>query len=368
MDRFRRSLIFGTPLLAFGAAARAQGVFTEAPAQSADRPVAAMQETFRHVKEYFVSQTIEATKVALAQESATEALRWEGEFPQSALFRAIDIPILPDHLEGTKYDYADLRRRYPVQFGLGTHRHEGSPRLIAAIDKDQDPIFKREGYLSENYGNCFYWNTPDTIVTTEHLAERFPESRHFVRKDGWDVSVANVAARFASHSPEQVIHDDASVSDAEINGSLVCIVGRDPDASGDMEGAKIYPGIAVKMTPAFIRGVLAEIPAANRRGMSAHDYDIYIRRMRERMTNSYMVMLPLGEARANSEGELPCQGMSASPVFGFIRGEYRPVGVFFSAMCLEDALQKRDVDVGFFHPVSAIRKLAADKKSRWTLK
>jgi hypothetical protein len=59
--------------------------------------------------------------------------------------------------------------------------------------------------------------------------------------------------------------------------------------------------------------------------------------------------------------------MSASPVFGFIRGAYRPVGMFFSAMCLEDALQKRDVDVAFFHPVSAIRKLDADKKAHWTL-
>jgi hypothetical protein len=258
-----------------------------------------------------------------------------------------------------------LRRRYPVQLGLSSRRHEG-PRLIPAIDKDQ--VFKREGYLSEDYGNCFYWNTPDTIITTEHLAERFPESRHSLRKDSWDISVASVGPHFVSHSPEQIIHDDASVSDADIHGSLVCIVGRDPDTSGDMEGAKIYPGIAVKMTPEFIRGALAEIPFANRRGMASHEYDTYIRRMRDRMYNSYMVMLPLGEARANSEGELPCQGMSASPVFGFIRGQYRPVGIFFSAMCLEDTQQKRDVDVAFFHPISAVRKLASDKKTRWTLK
>ena len=303
-----------------------------------------------------------------------EALAWEGECPQSALFRAIELPILAAHLDETKYNVTDLRRRFPVQMGLpapapgAVHRH--ASRLIAAIDKDRDAQFRDDGYLGANYGNCFYWNAPDLIVTTEHLAELFSDSAKSLRKDGLDISVAIVGEHLASQAPEQIIYDNSSVSDADIQGSLVCIVGRDPDPFSDMDGAKVYPGIAVKMTPEFVHGALSEISQSSRRGMNVHDFERYIARVRSRMSNAYMIMLPPGEARAypDSDTELPCQGMSASPVFGFIRGAYRPVGIFFSAMCLEDAERRRSVDVAFFHPISAIRRLAGDPKAYWTLK
>jgi hypothetical protein len=157
-----------------------------------------------------------------------------------------------------------------------------------------------------------------------------------LRRDGFDISVASVAPHFAARSPEQVIRDDPSVSDADIHGSLVCIVGRDPDPWGDMDGAKVYPGVAVKMTPQFIRGALAEIPQTNRRGMSSHEYEHFIQKIQDRMDNSYLMMLPPGEARGypRADSELPCQGMSAAPVFGFIRGKYRFVGMFFFRQCV----------------------------------
>jgi hypothetical protein len=104
--------------------------------------------------------------------------------------------------------------------------------------------------------------------------------------------------------------------------------------------------------------------------MSSHEYEHFIQKIQDRMDNSYLMMLPPGEARGypRADSELPCQGMSAAPVFGFIRGQYRFVGMFFSAMCLEDAERRRNVDVEFFHPISAIRRLAANQKSYWTLK
>jgi hypothetical protein len=373
VDNVRRNLILGVPAVAIGAQAVAHRAFAQ---QNASRVNGVTpHEAFRDVKERFVNEAIGITREALDQASVLEALEWQGEFPQSALFRALELPILPAHLDDTTYDYSDLRRRYPVQLGVtsvaaDSHRHVVSPRVIPAIDKDRDASFRRDGYLSDGYGNCFYWNSPDTIVTTEHLAERFPESWHSLRRDGFDVSVASVAPHFAARSPEQVIRDDPSVSDADIHGSLVCIVGRDPDPWGDMDGAKVYPGVAVKMTPQFIRGALAEIPQTNRRGMSSHEYEHFIQKIQDRMDNSYLMMLPPGEARGypRADSELPCQGMSAAPVFGFIRGQYRFVGMFFSAMCLEDAERRRNVDVAFFHPISAIRRLAANQKSYWTLK
>jgi hypothetical protein len=392
VDKVRRNLVFGAPALAIGTSVVSRQAFAQLSAVDgpnercdsaqinaaaaardaavdADHPGGRLSsEMFCQVKERLLDQTIEITRAALDWDSVCEALAWQSEFPQSALFRAIETPILPAHLDGTKYDCSDLRRRYPAQFGR--HRHVASPRIIASIDKDRDPLFKKEGYLPDNYGNCFYWNTADVIVTAEHLAETFPDSLSSLRKDGFDISIATVPAHSASRSAEQIVYDDPSVSDADIHGSLVCIVGKDPDAFGDMDGVKTFPGIAVKMTPEFIRGILSEIPQANRRGMTAHEYERFIRRMQSRMNNSYMIVLPQGEAREypHSDGEVPCQGMSASPVFGFIRGKYRPVGMFFSAMCLEDAERRRTVDVAFFHPISAIRKLAGQPEAYWTFR
>jgi hypothetical protein len=393
MDHVRRNLVLGFPAAAAGASLLARAALAEAsPPAGADAlagalgtprgqiPVPGAQrladpaELFRRAKEDFIDEAVEISRSALAQDSVREALAWQGECPQSALFRAIELPILAAHLDETKYSVTDLRRRYPVQMGLpaptpgAVHRH--TSRLIAAIDKDRDAQFRDDGYLGANYGNCFYWNAPDLVVTTEHLAELFPDSAKRLRKDGLDISVAIVDEHLASQAPEQIIYDDPSVSDADIQGSLVCIVGRDPDVFSDMDGAKVYPGIPVKMTPEFVRGALSEISQTNRHGMNVHDFERYITRVRNRMDNAYMMMLPPGEARAypDTESELPCQGMSASPVFGFIRGAYRPVGIFFSAMCLEDVERRRSVDVAFFHPISAIRKLAGDPKAYWTMK
>jgi hypothetical protein len=388
MDHVRRNLLLGFPAAAAGVSLLARAALAETTPAAAGAlgtpraqvpvpgaaPLAEPSELFRRAKEDFIDEAIEISRAALAQDSVREAMAWEGECPQSALFRAIELPILAAHLDETKYNVTELRRRYPVQMGLpaptpgAVHRH--TSRLIASLDKDRDAQFRSDGFLGANYGNCFYWNAPDLIVTTEHLAELFPDSAKSLRKDGLDISVAIVGEHLASQAPEQIIYDDPSVSDADIQGNLVCIVGRDPDVFSDMDGAKVYPGIAVKMTPEFVHGALSEVSQSNRRGMSAHDFERYIARVGNRMDNAYMMMLPPGEARAypDTESELPCQGMSASPVFGFIRGAYRPVGIFFSAMCLEDVERRRSVDVAFFHPISAIRRLAGDPKAYWTLK
>jgi hypothetical protein len=373
VDHVRRNLLFGIPAFAMSPLGVSHATVAQPVADAlpeAERVIS--PAAFRQAKDAMLDQTIEITRRALARDAVNEALAWQGEFPQSALFRAMEIPILPAHLDETKYDVTDLRRRYPVQIGAagpanGARRHA---RVIGSLDKVRDPQFRQDGYLAEHYGNCFYWNAADTIVTTEHLAQTFPESAKAMRRDALDISVAMLGPQFAARAGEQIIHDDALVTDDDIHGNLVCIVGRDPDALADMDGAKVYPGVAVKMTPAFVVGVLSEILHGRRKDMPQLEYERYIARARARMINAYMMVLPAGEARAypDNDDELPCQGMSASPVFGFIRGRYRLVGIFFLAMCLEDAERRRMVDVAFFHPVSAIRKIAADQKGYWTLR
>jgi hypothetical protein len=299
VDNVRRNLILGVPAVAIGAQAVAHRAFAQ---QNASRVNGvAPHEAFRDVKERFVNEAIGITREALDQASVLEALEWQGEFPQSALFRALEIPILPAHLDDTTYDYADLRRRYPVQLGVtsvaaDSHRHVVSPRVIPAIDKDRDASFRRDGYLSDGYGNCFYWNAPDTIVTTEHLAERFPESWHSLRRDGFDISVASVAPHFAARSPEQVIRDDPSVSDADIHGSLVCIVGRIRIRGATWMGQRCTGGRC--------QDDAAVHPRRAGRNSSDEQTGHVIARIRtfhskiqDRMDNSYLMILPPGEAR-----------------------------------------------------------------------
>jgi hypothetical protein len=373
VDHVRRNLLLGIPAFAMGTSAVPRATFAHAIADAVpDAERAISHAAFRQAKEAMLDETIKITRRALARDAVNEAFAWQGEFPQSALFRAMEIPILPAHLDETKYDVTDLRRRYPVQIGAagpanGPRRHA---RVIGSLDKERDPQFRQDVYLAEHYGNCFYWNAADTIVVTEHVAQMFPESARAMRRDALDISVAMLGPQFAARAGEQIIHDDASVTDEDIHGNLVCIVGRDPDALADMDGAKVYPGVAVKMTPAFVAGVLSEISHGHHKDMPQLEYERYIARARGRMSNAYMIVLPAGEARGYPDGddELPCQGMSASPVFGFIRGRYRMVGIFFLAMCLEDAERRRMMDVAFFHPISAIRKIAAEPRGYWTLR
>ena len=248
MDHVRRNLILGFPAAAAGASllARAATAETTPASDAGSQRAVDPSELFRRAKEDFIDEVIAISGAALARDLVREAMAWEGECPQSALFRAIELPILAAHLDETKYNVTELRRRYPVQMGLPTptpgavHRH--TSRLIASIDKDRDAQFRNDGYLGANYGNCFYWNAPDLIVTTEHLAELFPESAKSLRKDGLDISAAIVSEHLASQAPEQIIYDDPSVSDADIQGSLVCIVGRDPDPFSDMDGAEFAAG------------------------------------------------------------------------------------------------------------------------------
>src|SRR6516162_6936684 len=147
MDHVRRNLILGFPAAAAGASLLARAAVAEpTPAPVADAQLGAQRlaepaELFRRAKEGFIDEAIEISRAALAQDSVQEALAWQGECPQSALFRAIELPILAAHLDETKYNVTDLRRRYPVQMGLpaptpgAVHRH--TSRLIAALDKDR---------------------------------------------------------------------------------------------------------------------------------------------------------------------------------------------------------------------------------------
>src|SRR4029077_13668156 len=110
MDHVRRNLIFGLPAAAAGASLLARGALADAtPAPEIATSTGAQRlvepaELFRRAKEDFIDEAIEISRAALAQDSVREAMAWQGECPQSALFRAIELPILAAHLDETKYN------------------------------------------------------------------------------------------------------------------------------------------------------------------------------------------------------------------------------------------------------------------------
>jgi hypothetical protein len=118
VDHVRRNLLLGIPAFAMGTSAVPRATFAHAIADAVpDAERAISHAAFRQAKEAMLDETIKITRRALARDAVNEAFAWQGEFPQSALFRAMEIPILPAHLDETKYDVTDLRRRYPVQIG-----------------------------------------------------------------------------------------------------------------------------------------------------------------------------------------------------------------------------------------------------------
>ena len=78
---------------------------------------------------------------------------------------------------------------------------------------------------------------------------------------------------------------------------------------------------------------------------------------------------PIAVTRFCEQPHLPAVGGTKNPDVAAIV-ELSPD---FVVMCpeenrLEDAERRRSVDVAFFHPISAIRKLAGDPKAYWTMK
>lgn len=342
-------------------------ILTKAAIQKqAQAPTLSPEQAFNAAKERILDDTISVTKNAIAQKSVQDALRWKGRDPVSSLLHAVELPILPALLDGTKYDVSELKRKYPVQMGREALNKNGMTVLgESKLMPSTIPEATRASYLGSNFdqGNGFYFGDTQTIVTNEHVAKFFVENTSILRNDSLDISVAKVSKRFAA-VPEQVVHDEG-VKDEEIEGSLVSIVGKDPDGLSDPDGGKVFPGVAVKLTPEFAEGLLAGVLSKQVTPAGRAE----IERVTSLIGNSYMIVLPPGEARKifpKEAGETPVKGMSGSPVFGHIRGKYQIVGIMWGAHDLVDTTRGREVDVGYFFPISAIRTIAAHAK-RWEL-
>ena len=277
-------------------------------------------------KQKALDNAIAAVQRNLRNPLVLEALEGRGKDPLSLILGAVEIPILPEYLEGTSYDVSELLQRYPAQV-------ETSHGQRTSI------------------GNGIFWQDPGIQLTAGHVVsgDLSPDAES---PAGVDVSTYRVDP-FLSASSEQVVKNDPNLTNADIHGQLVSIVGFDPDTTSDKNGYKTYPGIAIKVTHGLARFLAG-----------------YPRPLMEKYQNSFMLILPPGEAKQNVsvvstgrgkstatlEPVRRAAGMSGSPMFVHLKNGYVFGGIFWSTVSFGNSSSYRNMDIGFVHGIDDVRR------------
>lgn len=195
---------------------------------------------------------------------------------------------------GTAYDCTEELKRYAVQLPYAIGR-DGKPRL-GFIPASAGP----EKYVpaTGKYGNGFYWGRKDIFVTANHVIDAANGKKD--SKKVYDIAFLKVSPDCHAR-PDQIIYDDPSVTDADIDGEYVSVLGIDPDGVALKEGApggKIYQAGAERLTREWVDSVFT----------TADKY------YKERLYRSFMIEIPHGEATSVQNETHVAAGMSGSPV------------------------------------------------------
>ncbi len=246
-------------------------------------------------------------------------------------------PILRDHVRNTKYDVPT-----PEWPSVTVSRSKSALPVILG------PEASKERHLEE-YGNAFYTER-NTLVTNWHvLANRLPHmsEREADRIDGqyskYGLDIVHVDMP-AMRAPESIPNKTLSITetDSSVHGSMVTISGIDPDRTAAADGTKLYPSMAIRMTPR-----LAELFISRPKGNPRGDFD------RLQYAKSFMVLLPPGETESRDGREsLPVEGMSGSPVLKF--GSL--AGIFYASVNGRMRHRGLSYNIGFFHGPDQIKK------------
>ena len=308
INPIRRRLVFGG-LAAAGAAAIPGGAL----AKALEGSVGSREEHIR--------TTVELARKQLKTPELMRALKGQGEAPLARVLNAVGAPIMRKQVEGTAFDVAELHRRYPVQLA-------GSPngrRLVAAYDGAG-----LEAYRSSPRANCFYFGDADHVMANAHTILGSKELR---QGRSVDAGLLRVPRHFRASSEEQIIRDDGTVTNADIQASLVAVVGIDPgDRTSDKEGHKTFLGVAFRLEPGFIQAI-------RRTGQPWADH----------LSHSFAIVLPPGENDDSAEG------MSGSQVSVYKDGEWKFCGEYWGSKSTGIQNQGRTMTLGYLHGIDDLR-------------
>lgn len=281
-------------------------------------------------RERVIENKVRAVREALNSPEVRAARMGQGDRIFSRVVRAIQFPVTPQFIKGTKFDMEVVRKKHCVQFAY-EWQGKNKPHLMHWISN------KLQGFKKDTEaacGNGVYFGALNKFLTARHNAAKATQREFSGGKR--DLHVMNRGS--VKCLPEQLVVDDPSLTNAHIDGAFVSIEGIDPDATADSEGYKSYPGVAVRLSREFVNSCFTTSPPD----------------MKEWLARSFMVVVPAGEATGDGNKK-PIKGMSGSPVFTLHNGERTFAGIMFSVADYNDNVTNTSYDVAFFHGIEEVR-------------
>lgn len=264
--------------------------------------------TASSIRQQVIDQYIAAAQQNLQEPIVKEALLAKGRNPSSIIFSAIEAPVLQQSLEGTLQDVNELFEKYSVQITYTGYGGNGT-------------MFDEK-----------------TVLTAAHVIRGPAASAEDFPIPGLDIALVQLPFSFDQYEGKK-FSPDAPITNADIHGGFVSVVGVD-------DGNKAYTGIAVKVS--------SELAQFWGEGLPASEIS--------KFEDSFVMILPPGEAKEDEKGIRPAQGMSGSTVFLWKNNEYVPAGVFYGVAQYNDPSTKRTIDIGFFHGIDEIRRVSKENK------
>ncbi len=230
----------------------------------------------------------------------------------------------------TTYDCTDELKRYAMQFGYGNGK-DGKRRVgFVHASEGQSKYLPHDS----EYGNGFFWGRKDIFVTAQHVldaAHGKPDS-----KKVYDIAFLKLPPDYQAR-PEQIVHDDPQITDADIDGQFVSILGVDNDRSAlkeGMPGCKMYQGGAERLTKQWVDKVFVQ----------ADQW------FKERLYRSFMMEIPSNEATGAPRETTLSAGMSGALVVMVKDKKKYFAGMLHSVYKMPDGKS-----VGFFYGPEAAR-------------
>lgn len=314
-------------------------------------------------------EAVAAAQKRLRSPDVVAALKGDGYDSLARIFPALSLG-----LDAPYYDVSELGNRYPVQ--IVRNSRGGLSILPATLDSSRasfaDPSWKA------GYGNGLYWDNAHTILTADHVFANMVEGLNIkVPRKNPDVALISVPDRFAATDAAQVIHDDPQLTDADIEGAPVTILGIDPDETSNPEtGRKAYTmSLAARVSPGmahilangntqwerlFVESFMVAIPHDEAKEFSVGEDGKLVAEVSGASTT--------GE-KADSSGKIrkvtPGAGESGSgvfcrlaeaPVFMHRDGKQVFCGIFWGSKFSVDERTGKQVDIGFFFGIDEIRE------------
>ncbi|RJQ35502.1 hypothetical protein C4556_00165 [Candidatus Parcubacteria bacterium] len=282
-------------------------------------------------KQKALDAAIAAIQKRLREPEVLEALEGKGKHPIMTVLRAIEAPLLQEHLEDTSYDTTELHKKYvhSMRFPYGR-------------------------------GNGTYWRDGRTVLTAAHATYGTERGVITYPVKNIDIDMVDVSGTAETSDSAGIVEDDISMTNNDIHAQFVAVVGVDVDDTASTaahdRGHKTYPGVAIKISPGLARRL-------------TNNAEEVIQ-----MENSFMLILPPGESEADlndlgklalkpeDESPLHAKGMSGSTVYAYLNGKYVPAGVFWGAGPMPDQEFQRTLSVGYFHGIDEVRRVEERKK------